>query len=449
MSVAKGEAVMKQTKRVAGIESGTGPRTSARAALLFGTLAAGCAQDTLTAEERAALQEMHMPAAPPADPSNAVANDPDAARLGQQLFFDRRFSGKLGEDSSVAAGGLGAAGTPGTVACVTCHDPARGGADWRPLGGTSLAAGWTARNSMTVLNAAFSPWMFWDGRRDSLWSQALGPVESSVEQNTTRLAVAHTLFDHYRGAYEKIFGALPGLDDTTRFPREGRPGLAAFDAMAVDDKMAVNRVFANFGKAVAAYERLLVDRASPFDRYLDGDVTAISESAIRGAKLFVGRAACNECHSGPVLADGKFHNHGVPQTGTKVMAIDPGRQAGIDKLLADEFNAGSIYSDSPRPDYAASLHAQPSDLGAFKTPTLRNVNKTGPYMHTGAFTSLWDVVAWYNDAAGTDGFSGTRAAASAVPLRLSREEIDDLVEFLRSLDGDPLPAALVTAPDLP
>jgi cytochrome c peroxidase len=219
--------------------------------------------------------------------------------------------------------------------------------------------------------------------------------------------------------------------------------------MTPDDKQLVNRAFTNFGKAVAAYERLLVDRSSAFDRYLDGDATALTDSAIRGAKLFVGRAACNECHAGPMLADGKFHNHGVPQTGPKVMAVDVGRQGGIEKLLADEFNAGSAYSDSPRSDILASLRASAGDLGAFKTPTLRNVSKTGPYMHTGGFASLWDVVAWYNDAAGTDGFAGTRAAASAVPLRLTREEIDDLVEFLRSLDGDALATSLVTAPSLP
>ena len=241
---------------------------------------------------------------------------------------------------------------------------------------------------------------------------------------------------------------MPPLDDTARFPAgPGRPGIPAFDGMAPEDKLAVNRVFANFGKAIEAYERLLVDRSSPLDRYLAGEGDALSAAAVRGAKLFVGRAACNECHLGPMLADGRFHNHGVPQSGTKVPARDSGRQDGILRLLSDEFTVASVFSDSVRP--LDELRAVDADLGAFKTPTLRNVSRTGPYMHTGGFTSLWEVVVWYNEAAGTDGFVGKRAAASVVPLLLSNQEISDLVEFMRALDGDPLSPNLVSPPALP
>src|SRR5947207_13508900 len=112
--------------------------------------------------------------------------------------------------------------------------------------------------------------------------------------------------------------------------------MPAYNAMAADDKVAVNRVFSNFGKAVEAYERQLVDRSSALERFLAGDEDALSASAVRGAKLFVGRAACNECHSGPALADGKFHNHGVPQSGSKVPAVDNGRSDGITQVLGDE-----------------------------------------------------------------------------------------------------------------
>jgi cytochrome c peroxidase len=208
-------------------------------------------------------------------------------------------------------------------------------------------------------------------------------------------------------------------------------------------------VYANFGKSVEAYERLLVDKSSKFDRFLAGNETELSASALRGAKLFVGKAACNECHSGPMMADNKFHNHGVPQHGTKVPATDRGRYAGIPQLLADEFNTAGQYSDMNKADRWSALHSVDADVGAFKTPTLRNVSKTGPYMHTGGFANLWDVVNWYNQAAGTDGFSGTREAASLVPLKLTNEEMADLVEFLKALDGDPLPDALTRAPALP
>jgi cytochrome c peroxidase len=403
---------------------------------------AGCHLDTLTDEDRAQLETMALAPLPPS-PSNTFADSKDAAALGQQFFYDTRFSGPLVESSE-----LGPAGTTGTVACASCHDPAAGGGDARRLA-TSLGAAWTKRNAPTVINAAYSPWLFWDGRRDSLWSQALGPTESDHEQNISRLQVARLIYDRYRAPFEAVFGPMPAMDDARRFPAAGKPGDAAFDGMEAADKIAVNRVFADFGKAIEAYERRLVDPGSALDRFLGGDDTALSPAAIRGAKLFVGKAACNECHSGPMLSDGKFHNHGVPQQGLKVPAVDRGRTDGIPQLLETEFNSAGIYSDMNRPDRWKDLHAVDRDLGAFKTPTLRNVSKTGPYMHTGAFASLWDVVNWYNQAAGTDGFSGKREEASLFPLQLSNEEMSDLVEFLKSLDGDALPPSLTSAPVLP
>jgi cytochrome c peroxidase len=414
------------------------------AALTLLMSAAACQVDHLTEDERARLEGMALPALPPS-PSNSFADNPAAAQLGQQFFFDKRFSGAQLESSEE----LGPAGTVEAVSCATCHDPARGGADIRPQGGTSLGAAWTGRNAPTVLNSAHSPWIMWDGRRDSLWSQALGPIEGANEHNTGRLQAVRIIFDKYREPYEKLFGAMPPMEDLQRFPPEGKPGTAAYDNMSGSDKAAINRVFANFGKAIEAYERLLTDRSSKFDRFLAGDENQLSGSALRGAKLFVGKAACNECHSGPMMADGKFHNHGVPQHGLKVPATDKGRADGIGKLLADEFNSAGPYSDMNRADRWSGLQPVDTDLGAFKTPTLRNISKTGPYMHTGGFASLWEVVAWYNEAAGTDGFSGTREPASLVPLKLTNEEMADLVEFMKALDGDPLPEALTRAPALP
>jgi cytochrome c peroxidase len=405
---------------------------------------AGCSLDTLTEDERAQIQQMALPPLPPS-PSNAFADNAEAAQLGQQFFFDKRFSGPLLESSE----DLGSIGTSGAISCATCHDPRQGGADARRLGGTSLGAAWTGRHSPTVLNAAHSPWIMWDGRRDSLWSQALGPIEGWNEQNTTRLHAVRVIYDLYRGPYEKVFGPMPPMDDLGRFPADGKPGMPAWDNMTAADKVAVNRVFANFGKAIEAYERKLVDKSSPLDRFIAGDENALSPQAVRGAKLFVGKAACNECHSGPMLADGKFHNHGVPQVGPKIPARDAGRHEGIPKLLADEFNTAGVYSDMGKPDRWSGLRAGDADLGAFKTPTLRNVARTAPYMHTGAFASLWDVVSWYNLAAGTDGFVGKREAASLVPLHLSNEEMSDLVEFMKALDGDALPEHLVRQPALP
>jgi cytochrome c peroxidase len=419
-------------------------RTFVASLMVLLTSTEACTVDFFTADEREKLEEMALPPLPPS-PSNSFADNPAAAQLGQQFFFDKRFSGPLLEASE----NLGAVGDMNTMSCATCHDPARGGADIRPLGPTSLGAAWTGRNAPTVINSSYSPWAFWDGRRDSLWSQALGPIEGDVEMNSGRLQVARTIYDKYREPYEKLFGNMPSMEDLDRFPAEGKPGMASFDNMAAADKTAVNRVFSNFGKAIEAYERKLVDKSSGFDRFLAGDDSQLSAQALRGARLFVGKAACNECHSGPMMADGKFHNHGVPQHGNKVPAVDHGRSDGIPALLATEFNTAGVYSDMNKADRWNGLHAVDGDLGAFKTPTLRNISKTAPYMHTGGFANLWDVINWYNLAAGTDGFSGHREAASLVPLKLTNEEMADLVEFLKALDGDPLPASLTTAPALP
>ena len=422
-------------------------------ALALLTCAACAAAPDLTESERTALSDFAIAAAPP-DPTNALADSPAAATLGQQLFFDARFSGPLLVGDNGSNGATGPAGASGTVACASCHDPARGGADVRSRpGNTSLGSSWTGRNAPTVYNAAYSPWQFWDGRRDSLWSQALGPIESPIEHNFSRLQVAHLLSQLYRSAYGEVFGTMPDLSGTGRFPPSGKPGVTAWDQMAPADQATIDRIFSNFGKAIEAYERKLVDRDSPFDRYIAGNATALSAAAVRGAKLFVGRASCNECHFGPTLSDGRFHNTGVPQVGATVPAVDDGRTDGLVKVLATEFNAAGAYSDAPdgaRLQAAVAAAAQdPGPLqGAFKTPGLRGVARTAPYMHTGAFATLRDVVLFYRDGGGSSGFAGTKDI-SMQPLLLSDRDVDDLVAFLESLSGAPLPASLVTAPVLP
>ncbi len=415
-----------------------------------------CDSSDFTDEEFALLADMTVAPLPPS-PTNAYADNAAAAILGQKFFFDTRFAGPLGpENSADREDALGLAGQLNLVSCASCHDPQRGGTDHRTRGGTSFAAGFTGRNTPTVLNAAYSPWMFWDGRKDSVWSQALGPIESPVEHNSSRLHVVHLINDHYRGEFEAVFGPLPDLADRSRFPRDDahpeltRPGGALYDGMSAEDQIAVTRVYAGFGKAIEAYERRLNTQSSPFDRYMDGDTTAMNQEAIRGAKLFVGRASCNECHRGAMLADGKFHNHAIPQVGDRVAKIDDGRGSGIAMVLADELNGAGQFSDDP--EYGAlrlsALTVTEVDVGAFKTPPLRNVAETGPYMHTGAFETLWDVVEWYAQAAGTDGFVGIRDPAVR-PLRLDDQDMNDLVAFLEALTCEPLPAALVTSPELP
>jgi cytochrome c peroxidase len=157
-----------------------------------------------TAEEISTLRGLWIGSlnALPPDPSNKVADDQRAVALGQKLFFDTRRSSN------------------GKVACASCHLPARGFQDSRPLG---QGIGTTTRRTMPIAGTAYSPWLFWDGRKDSQWAQALGPLESAVEHGGSRTQYAHVIDQHYRAEYEALFGALPDLSDTARYPASAGP----------------------------------------------------------------------------------------------------------------------------------------------------------------------------------------------------------------------------------
>ncbi len=367
-----------------------------------------------------------LPDKPPSSPTNRVADNPDAARLGQMFFFDARFSKE------------------GTISCATCHSPFHGFAD---VEATSLGNKRGTRNAPTLLNAAYNKWQFWDGRAETLWAQALFALEGEDEQAGTRLQYAHLIHRHYQVDYETIFGPLPELENATRFPPDGKPGNPAFDNMSEADQIAVNTIFVNIGKAIEAYERLLISRNAPFDRYVVGDEEAITLEAKRGLKIFIGKGVCVLCHGTPYFRDDDFHNLGIPQGG---LPEDTGRFQGVVKLLSDPFNRAGVYSDS-RDDAARELNLLEPRLehqGEFKTPTLRNVALTPPYFHTGEFPTLTSVIE-FNDAGGrTNEFAG-RNAVPVEPLHLSEQEKEDLVEFLETLTGEPPPAHLLTKPKLP
>lgn len=430
------------------------------------TVMQGCADNrAFNDEQRAVLEGFRLPAAPPADPSNAFADDVRAAVLGKKWFFDTRLSGPLGTDNDgVSNGSLGVPGQSGRVACASCHAPNLGGSDHRSRpAATSLGANYAGRNAQSVLNAAYidldrGAWQTWDGRGDSLWGGNLLPLERPTSNNATRLQLAHVVFDHYKADYEALFGPLPDLSDLARFPATGMPGMPAFDALPAADRDAVNRVFANIGKALAAYERRLVSTSfapSAFDRMLAGDDDAMTPAAIRGARLFIGKAACDDCHREAAFADQLFHNIGVPQEGEHAFSTDVGRYDGIPLVKNSIFNRAGVYSDAPPDDaHLRNLSQRDADIGAFKTPTLRNVAKTAPYMHDGVYGTLGEVVNHYNAGGAAANYAGTREV-TIEPLLLDSREVDDLVEFLRALDdGDPLPTpdfpeGLVIEPALP
>jgi len=426
----------------------------------------GCTDDrAFNDEQRAVLEGFRLPQAPPPDPSNAFSDDARAAVLGKKWFFDTRLSGPLGADNAgVSNGSLGTPGQSGRIACASCHAPKSGGTDHRSRpAATSLGANYSGRNAQSVLNAAYidldrGAWQTWDGRGDSLWGGNLLPLERPTSNNATRLQLAHVVFEHYKADYEALFGPLPDLADLNRFPASGMPNMPAFDALPAGDRDAVNRVFANIGKALAAYERRLVSTSfapSAFDQMLAGDDGAMTPAAIRGARLFIGKAACDDCHRGPAFADQLFHNIGVPQEGEHAFPSDRGRADAITVVKNSMFNRAGAFSDAPPDDaHLRDLTQRDGDIGAFKTPTLRNVAKTEPYMHDGVYGTLGEVVNHYNVGGAAANYAGTREV-TIEPLLLDSREVDDLVEFLRALDdGAPLPTpdfpeGLVELPTLP
>jgi len=398
-------------------------------------------------DELAVIEDLTGLGAPPADPTSAVSDDPDAARLGQWLFFDPALS------------------ADGTVSCATCHDPALGFGDGSAL---STGLGETRRHAPSVWNSAHNRWYFWDGRCDTLWCQALKPIEHPAEMGGSRLAVAHTLYSDsaLRSAYEATFGAMPDLSDGGRFPAAGRPVPSdeadplhvAWDSMDPSDQDAISTVFANTGKAIAAYERLLLTGDAPFDDYAavllsEGEDAAaasghLSESAIRGLKVVAGDGRCHLCHTGSNFTNGEFHNIGLGDQDW-LDPEDTGRYEGIEALLAEEFSGLSAWSDDT--DAAAlklgHLVQGPEQLGQFKVPSLRNVAQSAPYMHGGQLGTLTDVVTFYS-ALPEEPTWGHREELM-VPLELDDQGIADVVAFLEALTGPGPDAALLEAPAAP
>lgn len=331
----------------------------------------------------------------PSDPSNKYADDPRAAELGRKLFFDTRFSSN------------------GDVSCATCHKPEQQFQDGTPL---AKGVGTTNRRTMPIAGLAYAPFLFWDGRKDSMWAQALGPLESPVEHGGNRRQYASVMSTHYRGEYEAVFGAMPALSNND----------------------AITQVFVNMGKAIAAYERRIEFDAAPFDRFAEALLTngreprnIISGEASEGLKLFIGKARCSQCHNGPLFTNNEFHNTGVPAVTT--LPEDRGRFAGSKSVLADEFNCRSRWSDAPK-NACAELEVMPvashDQERAYKVPALRNVADRAPYMHAGQLATLGDVLAHYNTAP-----AAPKGHSELEQLNLNGRELRQLEAFLRTLSG--------------
>ncbi len=406
--------------------------TAASIAICFTLVpdAAAHRSDGWSPEETAVIASLRLSQAGPAaaDPSNACESSVAARELGRALFQDPRLSAN------------------GKVSCASCHAADRQFTDTLPRG---QGIGTGARRTMPLMGAQGSPFLFWDGRKDSLWSQALGPLEDAHEQGGNRLAIARLLASQYPAQYEKVFGALP---DLALLPRAASPvGPAAereaWARMTEASRTQVNRIFANLGKAIAAFERTITYGESRFDRYAEalaaGDPTGqhlLSPQEIRGLRAFIGKGQCVTCHNGPQLTDHAFHNTGVP---AGAGAPDTGRQAGIRKLLRDEFNCLGAYSDAQPAQCTELLYLteeNSSHTGSFRTPSLRNVALRAPYMHAGQFRTLDQVIRHYLRApAAALGRSEITARNARNPdrivIHLDEADVQDMAAFLGSLSG--------------
>jgi cytochrome c peroxidase len=364
-----------------------------------------------------------LPPLPP-DPSNQYGDDPRAAALGEELFYDTRFSSN------------------GEVACATCHLPFKGFQDGLPQG---KGVGVTNRRTMPIAGTAYSPWMFWDGRKDSQWAQALGPLESAVEHGGNRTQYAHLIAEYYRADYEAIFGPLPDLSDLTHFPDSAGPvkdlvASAAWVAMRPEGREAVTRIYANMGKAIAAYERTIMPTQTRFDRYVQAVVennyfamqNTLTSDEIAGLQVFIRYGNCTRCHNGPLLTDNSFHNTGVPSA--VGLPEDTGRAAGAQQVLADEFNCLSPYSDAA-PEECDELRFMLAEgdelMRAFKVPSLRGVAERAPYMHAGQFANLEDVLRHYSLAP-----TAPAGHNELEVLNLTATQIRQLIAFLKTLSPE-------------
>ncbi len=413
-------------------------------AVLLGTAAlalSACERSGLSASDRTTLIRDFgpLPKAPPPEPSNRYADLMPAALHGQKLFFEKRYS-------------------PAGISCATCHAPDTGFQDARGNTSEGLPGQYTGRHAPTLINASYGAatpshvaWNFWDGRSDSQWAQALGPPENPIEMGSSRSAIALLIYDEYRAEYEAIFGLMPLLRD-----RAGRaavtasamPGTSEWHALDTNMQRDITRVFVNFGKSIEAYERKLVSRNSRFDKYYaaiaDGadESPLFSEEETRGLKLFL--RVCADCHRGPNFTDNEFHNIALEQSGRNVLPTDEGRAGGILPARSSEFSCASEWSDHPRKDQCAvaSLRSREEDMGAMKTPGIRNSSQTAPYMHTGAMQTLEEVVEHYSRGGSKSGYVGKRDRAIG-NLDLDAAERAALVAFLRTLDGDAIAPSLL------
>jgi cytochrome c peroxidase len=368
-----------------------------RALVLLLAALAPAALAITEAETRAVAAHGPWPPAFVPDPSNQASGRPEAIELGERLFFERRLSAN-GEHS-----------------CSRCHVPER---NWTDGEARALGLERVDRNTPSLNNVRVQRWFGWDGAHDSLWAQSIRPLLDPRELGVSAAQVAALVRadPDLSCRYRKVFGGIPAQDEA---------------------------VLVGVAKALAAFQETLISGRTAFDDFRDalvkGDaagIAAYAEAAKRGLGIFAGKGSCNVCHLGPAFTNGEFHDTGIPFF-IEQGRVDPGRHAGIRKLRASPFNLLGLHNDDAERSTATGtrhVRLEHRNFGEFRTPSLRNLALTAPYMHNGRLATLRDVVNHYStispDRLHADGEAILR------PLNLSEREAGDLIAFLETLqDG--------------
>ncbi len=353
------------------------------------------------------------------DPSNQYLNNSNAIQLGEQLFNDHRLSKNK------------------MISCASCHIETKSFTDNRMVA-RGIRKGY--RNTPTLLNIAAQNWFFWDGGKDSLWAQAMSSIENPSEQGFSRIEVLRFIANdpYYRKAYKKLFRqALPNKQQLKSYPEKGGPNgnisvLKAWKKLSRKQKNTVDQVFSNIGKAIAAYVATIVSPPTRFDYFVEqlskqGRSQKLTEAEQKGLKLFMSkRVGCSNCHSQAIFSNKEFHN-----IGTGIPGIDNGRSEVIDAVIRDDFNCLGNYSDASEEQCMELLYANTDRhtlAGNYKTPTLRSISKTAPYMHDGRYNNLADVLKYYNSI---DKDKAERT--DLVQINLNEEEEKNIIAFLKCL----------------
>lgn len=395
--------------------------------LLFAMLAAGevGAQPTHNGVDRLSDTDRQLiidtfweaPADKPAH--SRFSGNSDAIKLGEFAFYSKALS--QGSD----------------MACATCHDPAK---DWTD--GRAVAINGN-KNVPTLWGVAFQDWLFWDGRADSTWSQVSQVLENPAEHNLAKTHLLQKLYSvkPLRQHYEQVFGTLtiePSIATANPCASNNstKPDcVTSWSGLSQADQQEINTVFVNVAKSIAAFIETIEAPDTRFDQFLlslqdDSIESVLNSKEIHGLKLFIGKGGCSSCHSGRYLRDGEFHDVRVPSSTPEINAA---RFNGIRALLRYEFSLLSNYNDMPDTrHHTRFIKPTDADWGAFKTPTLRRIAYTAPYMHEGQLATLEQVIDHYSE------FSDATVAnhhieTFLVPLMLNPQEKSALLAFLKTL----------------